>query len=66
MYKVIIKDNLDRESVSDRLFKENLTKVEAEDLADKMNLPLEACEFCNDYYKAVPMEYKLWDSSVLY
>ena len=65
MYQVIIKDSFDRENVSDRVYKTNLSAIEAHQLADEMNAKQNE-EFSSDYYKAVTMEYKLYDASSIY
>lgn len=65
LYKVIISDNLDRESVSDRLYKENLSKEEADKIAEDLN-NAKSTYLDLDWYKSVPQDYVLWDSSKLY
>lgn len=64
MAKVILTDNYDRETVSDKLIKDNLTQEEAETLATEMNAGV--WEDGPDYYKAVEDSYELWDASKLY
>lgn len=54
--KVIAIDNYDREYISDRLIKENITEEEGKRIADFHN------EFCGDgwYHKVVNDDYKLY------
>lgn len=57
MAKVIIIDNFDRDYISDRLFKDNLTMEEAEKLATEENSKTR--DNTPDYYKAVEDDYTL-------
>ncbi len=65
LYKVIISDNLDRESVSDRIYKENLSKEEADKIAEDLN-NAKSSFLDLDWYRSVPQDYELWNSSKLY
>ena len=58
--KVIRTDNYDREWMPQHLVKENLTEVEAKDIADKLNNLEE--EVTEDFYMVVPNDYRLTTS----
>ena len=62
--KVIIRDNFDREDRSDRLYLENLTEEKANEIVRNKNL--EQQEDSEDFYVAVPDEYKLYDHTIIY
>lgn len=66
--KVIIVDNYDRETVSDTLFKDNLTEEEALAIVKEENgkrFPYEDSDH-PQYFKMVKDDYKLYDASSLY
>lgn len=56
--KIIVKDNFDRESVSDRLIAENVSEHWAERIVDAMNA--REHEHSPDFFKAVPDDYELY------
>ncbi len=59
VYKVIAKDNYDRDSVSDSLEKDNLSFDEATTLAAKLN---DENKRSDKYYMVVPQDHKLFDA----
>jgi len=58
MFKVIEVDNFGRESVSDRLIKDNLTKAEANALCVECN----KTAAYDKYYNVVSQEHVLYDA----
>lgn len=60
--KVIIKDNYNRETVSDTLYKENVSEEEGKEICTLLNINPNGC----DYYIVVEDDYKLYDASILY
>lgn len=59
IYKVIQIDNFCRSDVSDILVEENLTKLQAENLTNRLNSSL--YDFTDEYYKLVDQHYELYD-----
>lgn len=68
LFKVIAVDNYDRETVSDKLIKDNLSEQQAKVLAKDMND--EADDKYGDnapyYYMVVDNDHKLYDATSLY
>jgi hypothetical protein len=61
LYKVIITDDFDRDTIADRLYQDNLIKEVAEQIAKTKNQEEDEKLVSVDYYMAVPTNYKLFN-----